>query len=34
MAAWSGRRKLVVGALAFFALSIAFLVVFALVTVG
>jgi hypothetical protein len=34
MAAWSGRRKLVVGALILFALWIAFLMVFASVTLG
>jgi hypothetical protein len=34
MAAWNARRKLVVGALVFFALWIAFLIVFASVTLG
>jgi len=34
MAAWSGQRKLVVGALVVFALWVAFLVVFATVTLG
>lgn len=34
MAAWSGRRRLVVGALVFFTLLIAFLVVFATFTLG
>jgi hypothetical protein len=34
MAAWSRRRKLVVGALVLFALWIAFLIVFASVTLG
>jgi hypothetical protein len=34
MAAWSGQRKLVVGALVIFALWVAFLVVFATVTLG
>jgi uncharacterized membrane protein len=34
MAAWSGRRKLIVGALVLFALWIAFNIVFASVTLG
>jgi len=34
MAAWNGRRKLIVGALVLFALWIAFLIVFASVTLG
>jgi hypothetical protein len=34
MAAWNGRRMLIVGALVLFALWIAFLIVFAWVTLG
>jgi hypothetical protein len=34
MASWSGRRKLIVGALVVFALWVAFLIVFATFTLG